>query len=599
MSLALIEESAKEVRRLAIAGSPLAVGDFRLKKLVAPLEQAGAKAPVFVQVAKAISELVNGKETESASRLLNLSMLLNAILYTQGQTGATGSIAEMEVFEASCSNTRTSARVLKPLVLALTTSGGGRLETIRSAIQRNAFNDLRLIDPSIKALGDTFPEIADLVAEHILPAYGAGIVPLLKTSLDLKGKKEDGRKLKLMHQLDASGTLELCKTALADGSQEVKASAIECLGKHEDCLALVLEQAGSKNKQLRIAALRALAQYDRAEITKLFAELIKGKSLEILAEPLRVIRSKQVLALLLDEGKRVFELLLKNDPEQIPRFWEVLDCLNDRKDQEVEAFLLSCLTNSDKLTKVKAAKNFVFSGADVLSRIAGLLYSVGTKRTHEAILEKRQALPPDAFSYVLRSALRVWKPQKVYDEFSSLLGQTKGAAKEKNQQLCDALMLTTHFRDPDVDSFDEEDTDSSEAQLLRKTEIDPRWIDAAIKANELELVCALAGPGHKAAIAYLVKALEAKGQQDIGTIIEALARCGHPKVTDLFLDQVTRLAKKTTPYNYELQYLLRSACHLPKSDLPKLDEFASTLKEKVVDSFLEAIGPLRSTPPTP
>src|SRR5438552_13726618 len=98
MSLALIQESAKEVRRLAIAGSSLAVGDFRMKKLVAPLEQAGAKVPVFAQVAKAINDLVDGKETESATNLLNLSTLLNAILYTQGQSGADGAYCELEAF---------------------------------------------------------------------------------------------------------------------------------------------------------------------------------------------------------------------------------------------------------------------------------------------------------------------------------------------------------------------------------------------------------------------------------------------------------------------------------------------------------------------
>ena len=87
MSLALIQESAKEVRRLSIAGSTLAVGDFRLKKLIGPLEQAGSKAPVFAQVAKVIGDLVNGKEADSAAHLLGLSTLLNAILYTQGQTG--------------------------------------------------------------------------------------------------------------------------------------------------------------------------------------------------------------------------------------------------------------------------------------------------------------------------------------------------------------------------------------------------------------------------------------------------------------------------------------------------------------------------------
>src|ERR1051325_3549353 len=135
MSLALIQESAKEVRRLAIAGSPLAVGVFRLKKLAPPLEQAGAKVPVFAQVAKAINDLVNGKEADSAANLLTLSTLLNAILYTQGQTGTDGDYCELEMF-ATTGSTRTTARTLKPLVEALTTTGSGRFEQVKSAVER-------------------------------------------------------------------------------------------------------------------------------------------------------------------------------------------------------------------------------------------------------------------------------------------------------------------------------------------------------------------------------------------------------------------------------------------------------------------------------
>src|SRR2546426_278523 len=135
MSLALIEESAKEVRRLAIAGSTLAVGDFRLKKLIAPLEQAGAKLPVFAQTAKAISDLVNGDEAASATHLLSLSTLLNAILYTQGQTDTDAPFQELEMFSVNAS-TRMTARVLKPVIEALTTSGGGRFEVVKSAFGR-------------------------------------------------------------------------------------------------------------------------------------------------------------------------------------------------------------------------------------------------------------------------------------------------------------------------------------------------------------------------------------------------------------------------------------------------------------------------------
>src|SRR5688572_16508048 len=477
MSLALIEESAKEVRRLAIAGSPLALGDFRLKKLIAPLEQAGAKVPVFAQVAKSISDLVTGTEAESATRLLNLSTLINAILYTQGQSGASGDYRELEMFATNCSSTRTAARVLKPLVEALTSSGAGRFEIIKSACERGAFNDLRLIDPAIHALGDNYPEMAELVAEHILPAYGPGIAPRLKATFDVKGKKQDARKLTVMHRVDPAGTLDLCRAALEDGSPDVKAAAIACLGKHEECLPLVLEQTNSKNKQLRAAALEALAEHDRPEITKLFTDLIKGKALDILVGPFRAIRNRQVLTSLLDEGKRIFDLILKGESELIPRFWEILDCLEQRQDAEGESFLLACFANPDKLASIKAAKNSTFAGADLMARLATLLYKIGSPKALDAVLAKRDVLPAAAFQQVLGSALRAWPADKVYTEFSPLLGQKKGAGKEKSEVLQGYIRATFWDESSVFGPMAYADSDDAN-DPLKKAEWDERWLDA-------------------------------------------------------------------------------------------------------------------------
>jgi HEAT repeat protein len=598
MSLALIQESAKEVRRLAIAGSPLAVGDFRLKKLIGPLDQAGAKAPVFAQVAKAISDLVNGKEGESAANLLNLSTLLNAILYTQGQSSAEGSYRELETFASNCSSTRTAARVLKPLVQALTTFGAGRLELVKSAVERGAFNDLRLIDPAIYALGDTFPELADLVAEKVLPGFGPGIVPRLKATLDLKGKKHDARKLMVMHQLDPAGAIELCKTALEEGSPDVKAAAIGCLGKHEECLPLVLEQANSKNKQLRAAALEALAAHDRPEITTLFTRLVKGKALDILTGPFRALRNRQVLNSLLDEGRDAFALSLKSDEGQILRFAEILECLKERKDAEVEEFLIGCFNQSDKLGKIRPPKKSALiaqtTAADLADRMAGMLYENGSTRALEAVVAQRDVLPVEAFNHVLHGALRIWAPDRIYQEFSGLLKQDKGAGKLKREALQHAIRTTCggYVFDPE-EAY--EDSNSSAAQQQPKW--DPRWLDAAIAADDQMLVCCLATPGHKAALNYLVKALEKKGQSETGLIIRALARCQHPNVTKQFLDAVAKKTKGGRHVDYDLQLLFKSARHLPPADLPRLDEFAATLDEKLVDHFLEAIAPLRSVTP--
>jgi hypothetical protein len=601
MSLALIQESAKEVRRLAIAGSPLAVGDFRLKKLAAPLEQAGAKVPVFAQVAKAINDVVNGKEADSAANLLNLSTLLNAILYTQGQSSAEGEIRELETFASNSASTRTPARLLKPLVQALTSTGSGRFETVKSAVERGAFNDLRLIDPAIQALGDVYPELADLVAEKILPGYGPGIVPLLKSGLDLKGKKADARRLQIMHELDPEETLPLCKTTLEDGSPEVKVAAITCLGKHEDCLPLVLEQANAKNKQLRAAALEALAEHDRPDVTKLFIELVKGKALDVLAGPFRTLRNKQVLNSLLDEGKRVFGLLVKGESEQIPRFWEVLDCLVYHKDASVEEFTLGCFSQSDKIGKLKGTTNSHVAGDDVVIRLTGLLYGVGTPKTLEAILAKRDTLPTAVFGIVLRSALCTWPAEKVFTEFSPLLSQTKGAGKEKCVELERFISTLTwdmfsHLRDNfSIGAIGYHDLNPASEQALKKAVWDMRWLDAAVKADQPTIVCSLARPNHKAALNYLLKMGEAKKTADAGLRIRALMRCGYPKTTEFFLKLVAKKAKASKHLDYELQFLLENARYLPAADLPKLDEFAATLDEKFTDAFLEALAPLRTT----
>jgi hypothetical protein len=593
MSLALIQESAKEVRRLSIAGSNLAVGDFRLKKLVPPLEQAGAKVPVFAQVAKAINDLVNGKEAESAANLLNLSTLLNAILYTQGQTGHEGDYAELELHVAKSCDTKTSARVLKPLVQALTSTGSGRFEIVRSAVERGAFSDLRLIGPAIRALDDVYPELADLVMETILPAYGHGIAPLLKANLDLKGKKCDARRLQVLHQLDPAATVELCKTALDEGSPDVKAAAIACLGKHEDCLPLVLEQANAKNKVLRAAALEALAEHDRPEVTKIFSDLIKGKALDILARPFRNLRNHQVLKSLLEEGQRVFEAVLKGDEDLRNRFQEVLACLNERKEPEVEEFLLACMKESDKLLKLKSKKTAI-GGDDIVDRLITLLYEIDSPRALEAILAKQNVLPAAAFTQVIYSALRTWTPAKVYEEFSPLLAEKKGAAKAKYEMLQHVIRVARGGFVAYEEYYAIDETDP-ESKWFDKVSWDPRWLDAAIKADLPVIVSCFAEPDHKAAITYLVSQAQDKKSDEAGLIIKALAHCKYPKVTEAFLNSVTARTKKAKYLDYDLQFLLRSARFLPPADLPQLDAYAATLDEKFVDKFLEAIQPLRPT----
>src|SRR5262249_42243433 len=99
MSIPVLVQTYDELRRLAIAGSVVAPGDFRLKKLVPQLEQAGQKAPVFAKVSEAVRRLIDSDEKSSACALLEVTTLVNAILYTQGETGSDGDFAPIRTID--------------------------------------------------------------------------------------------------------------------------------------------------------------------------------------------------------------------------------------------------------------------------------------------------------------------------------------------------------------------------------------------------------------------------------------------------------------------------------------------------------------------
>ena len=145
-----------------------------------------------------------------------------------------------------------------------------------------------------------------------------------------------------------------------------------------------------------------------------------------------------------------------------------------------------------------------------------------------------------------------------------------------------------------------DESDSEEDSSRKEASWDPRWLDAVIKADLESVVYYLARPNHKGVVTYLLNLAAAKDPADPGGIVEALARCQYPKITDVFLDLVARKTKVLKQYDYALQTLLESARHLPASDLPRLDEFAaklgeSKIGEQYVDRFLEALAPLRPT----
>ena len=111
MSIPAVVELSQEIRRLAIAGSDLAIGDARLSAIVPVLQSNGAKVPVFAKIADKLSALLESDRESAPAYLLQLNVLTVAVLKTQGRAGVEGDLAALPSHEAPINDEATVAVV--------------------------------------------------------------------------------------------------------------------------------------------------------------------------------------------------------------------------------------------------------------------------------------------------------------------------------------------------------------------------------------------------------------------------------------------------------------------------------------------------------
>jgi hypothetical protein len=588
MSIAVLTQVYDEMRRLAIAGSAVAAGDFRLKKLIPPLEQAGAKAPVFAKAAEAVKAVVEGKEQSAPTSLLDLTTLVNAVLYTQGQTGAAGDIQSIETTDLWAPTSQASARVLKPLLEALTTTGSGRFELIRDAFERGAFRDLRLVKPALKAIDDVYGEIGDFVSAKILPLYGKAILPELRGKYDLKGRAGHPRRLRLMHQLDPAATREMVKAALDGGSKEVKVVAIECLGDAAEDLSYLIEQASAKAQEVRQAAFRALATIDHDDAVAVLKKAMAGKDLDLAADSLRTCPHPKVLSSIIADAENELAALPKTkDKKEIgkkaARINSLLGCLSEREDADSEALVLKVFGQRDALAKIKGDPA---SGSDVNAEVVGLMQQ-GTPKLRRTLAEAHSTLAPEELAAAFYAARHSLPAAKVFDMFSPYLSarvdekkKQRDPAWAKREALCEAMGGRYYYWSSRDD---------------KEPPLDPRWLDVAVQLKRVGLVRQLGRPGHAASSAFLKEAFapalkNSKSLDELHEVVAAMLYSGHPDATDAFIAAFEKHCKKS---DYHVYWFARLIPDLPKEALPRIEALLPNVNDRIADQMIGYIQELR------
>lgn len=602
MSIPVLTQTYDEVRRLAIAGSVVAPGDFRLKRLAPQLEQMGQKAPVFAKVAEAVNRLLASDENSSAAALLELTALVNAILYTQGETGVAGKLTPIKTIAIARPATQTSARLLKPLQEALTTTGGGRLEVIRDGYERGAFRDFRLLAPALAALDDSYAEIAEFASQKILPLYGAAIFPELQATFHPKGRAGHVRRLLLMHQLDSTAAKPSVRLALDEGSPEVRIAAISCLGNSPEDLPFLLEQSRAKAKDVRTAALAALGSSGADDAAKVLCNAIDGADLNLAVEPIRASRNTAVTNFLLEAAEKLCDAttnagwLARLDKaklgKQNERLRLVLECLRDRDDKKTEKLLLNLFAHVEQLTKVKGEP----SGMDVVERLVSIMAS-GPKAVQTALIDAHESLPAEMLAQAFIASCRSRKPVETWKLFSPYLSAKVNEKKKmadpafaKRETLANLLKSASGFWGYGVYRGDSDEDD------LAAT-LDPQWLELAISLGRNDLVCALSTPGNSKANAFLSKAFSeactAAKEHEAMSALQTMVRIRHPGATDAVIEFLKRGNKAKSPYgNYWITALVPE---LPREEaVPKLEALLPTLPEKLVDQLLDSVAELKN-----
>jgi HEAT repeats len=605
MSIAVLTQVYDEMRRLAIAGSVAAGGDFRLKKLIPPLEQAGTKAPVFAKVAQAVKALVEGTEQSSAPALLELCTLVNAILYTQGETGLAGGWAEIASTDLGPQTSQVSAGLLKPLLEALATTGSGRVEIIKDSFERAAFRDLRLVKPALDAIDDPYPEVGEFIARKVLPLYGKAILPDLKSRFDLKSTKAGHlRRLALMHELDPAGSRVLVKQALEDGSKEIKIAAIECLGDSAEDLAFLLEQSSVKNKEIRRAALKALAKQDSDAAIEALRKAMMGADLDIATQPIQKSRSPKLLKAVIDEAGGKLEVLFKtkNTSKEknevgkgVERLLALLSCLEGRDDSATEQFLVTLFQRRKEIQGLKGEPD----GTAISDEVATLMRK-GSPTVQRMLADAHASLSSDILGTAFEAARESMSPAEVFEVFSPyVLAKVDEKKKARDPAWAKREAVVNTITGDSVGLFGlDEPTERPEKKTW-----DPRWLDVAIAIGSAVLTCHLARPNHEGCKAHLSKLLASVRKDSKATtasivepvnILQAMFRIEHPEAIPCLIEEIKRLDNgKYAYYNYWLWNLVR---RLPKSAVAPLEALLPALREQTADQLLKHLNALKNKP---
>jgi hypothetical protein len=608
MSVALLKELYNETTRLFIAGSDLASGDFRLKRLIPQLMQAGEKAPVFKKLGEGAQELVEPSEEDgrsSALKLQELTLLLSSVLHTQGGFAPEGELHEMETVPVGLSTTK-SYRRLAEVREALDTTGGGRYEIVRQGFEDGLFQDLRLVIPAIDALNDPYADLAEYAKNEMLPAYGETILPLLRARFNLTGGKSDARMIEVIAKLCKNDDdLAEVRHAAAEGSEAVRVAAIPYLAGHVAFEADLLQWTKEGKKGIREAAYAALAHSFSEDAQARLYEAFSGKDAALAASGLAGLAESPIAARLAIDAMGLLEQAVADsetfagDSKKLAPIRERLDAYRDafynKRGEELDRFFHKVLDSVASLQKL-GWTGYLHDAARYVSETPSI--------TLLEKLRKLEKVNANFLSYAFEMSVALLSPAEVFEHYSAY---SKGVYKDSLINSLEHHLVSSSWQTvPNI--WNEEQDYTYITTVLPESELERRWDDRwllwSIERGHAVLAASLVRSSKAAAgqlepdytPEFLLEALSksTNGRYDQFSVIwEGLLRCG----SDIDIMRETMVAslekQKSLPYRLD-RGLFLELMNLPKSYRERLaalqqrlDSYSGRQMQFILDQMSE------------
>ena len=276
MNLQPLYDLKERLEHAAIAGTGLIQEDFRLHRAVEGMAPLAGVNPVFGKITAAARALLTAPAVERSVRLLDVLSLVDAVAYTQGVSNAPGDLVPMT--PGAGRYVAVSYGWLQPLLGALSGSGSGRTALVQQywEEQPELFGDFRVLPHVVKALGDSYSEMAEMICAIVMQ-QGPGIIPMLKAGFDPAGKTEMVRRVRLIAGLSRNGENEWLTGILPDAKKDVREAVIQSLGLCQENSGLLLDLCQSERGKMKEAALRSFAMMEDARCVEFLQKEFRKK----------------------------------------------------------------------------------------------------------------------------------------------------------------------------------------------------------------------------------------------------------------------------------------------------------------------------------